>query len=84
MYWGLFNNKFIKYNEDIVNILYEIENTTDKTDEEYMEKVIMKFNERINNYLSALKNLNILKIFAEKFLNISNDDEESPISINSH
>ena len=70
------NNKFIKYNEDIVNILYEIENTTDKTDEEYMEKVIMKFNERINNYLSALKNLNILKIFAEKFLNISNDDEE--------
>ena len=70
------NNKFIEYNKNLVDILYDIENTSDKNSDNYVENVLLEYNSRVSSYIGSFPNNTILKIFAEKFLGIDNSEEQ--------
>ena len=59
------NNKFIEYN-DFVDILYDIENTSDKISDNYVENVLSEYNSKVSSYIDSFPNNTILKIFAEE------------------
>jgi len=68
------NNKFIEFNETIVKILYNIEDTIHQ-DEDFEDKVLEEFDNRLNTYIQSLPNLSIIRLFAIKFLDIDEEKE---------
>ena len=69
------NNKFIEFNETIVKILYDIENTI-SNDDNFEENVFEEFNNRLETYIESLPNLSIIRLFAIKFLGNDSLEEE--------